>query len=129
MDIFLTVLHVMVCVVLILVVLLQRGKGADMGAMLGGGSSQTVFGSRGAGNFLTKVTAGCAVIFMVTSLTLSYMGKLGSEDLLFDDEAVVEETDAGILEEVIPADAADEPASPSALEEIVPVPEETPPTE
>ncbi|MCZ6784571.1 MAG: preprotein translocase subunit SecG [Proteobacteria bacterium] len=129
MDIFLTVLHVMVCVVLILVVLLQRGKGADMGAMLGGGSSQTVFGSRGAGNFLTKVTAGCAVIFMVTSLTLSYMGKMGSEELLFDDEEVVEETGAGILEEVIPGDAANEPASPSALEEIVPVPEETPPAE
>ena len=73
MDVFLTSLHVMACLVLIVVVLLQRGKGAEMGAMLGGGGSQTVFGSRGAGNFLTKLTTGSAVIFMCTSLTLSYI--------------------------------------------------------
>ena len=72
MTTFLTVLHVMVCLVIIVVVLLQRGKGAEIGAVFGGGASSTVFGSRGAGNFLTKITAGAAVTFMVTSLTLSY---------------------------------------------------------
>ncbi len=58
MTIFLTVLHVMVCLVLVIVVLLQHGKGADIGAVFGGGASSTVFGSRGAGNFLTKLTTG-----------------------------------------------------------------------
>ena len=70
----LTVLHVIVCIFLIAVVLLQRGKGAEMGAVFGGGASSTVFGSRGAGNFLTKLTKTArAVIFMLTSLSLSYL--------------------------------------------------------
>ena len=54
MTIFLTVLHVMVCLFLIVVVLLQRGKGAEIGAVFGGGAGATIFGSRGAGNFLTR---------------------------------------------------------------------------
>jgi len=73
-KIFLTVLHIMVCFILIVIVLLQRGKGAEIGAVFGGGASSTVFGSRGAGNFLTKLTSIAAVIFMVTSLWLSYLG-------------------------------------------------------
>jgi preprotein translocase subunit SecG len=62
--------HVLSCLVLIVVVLLQTGKGADMGAVFGGGS-QTLFGSSGAGNFLTKLTSGVALTFMVTSLILA----------------------------------------------------------
>lgn len=73
MTLFLTVLHVMVCLVLVMVVLLQQGKGADIGAVFGGGASNTVFGSRGAGNFLTRLTTGAAILFMVTSLGLSYL--------------------------------------------------------
>jgi len=124
MDIFLTSLHVMACLVLILVVLLQRGKGADMGAMLGGGSSQTVFGGRGAGNFLTKLTAGCAAIFMMTSLTLSYLNNSATEDLIFSEEPAIEEiSPADTLEEV--EDAAAETPSANALEEIpTPTPSE-----
>src|SRR2546426_3492299 len=64
-------IHVFACFFLIVVVLLQTGKGADMGAVFGGGS-QTLFGSSGAGNFLTKLTAGTAIAFMVTSLILTY---------------------------------------------------------
>lgn len=86
MTIFLTVLHVMVCLVLIVVVLLQRGKGAEIGAVFGGGAGSTVFGSRGAGNFLTKLTTGAAVIFMLTSLTLAYFAQEGSESTLFEEE-------------------------------------------
>lgn len=71
MHLFLTILHVSVCFILILVVLLQAGKGAAMGAAFGG-SSQTVFGSSGAGTFLGKLTTIVAVVFMLTSLTLSY---------------------------------------------------------
>jgi preprotein translocase subunit SecG len=66
------ILHVMVCILMILMILLQSGKGADIGAVFGGGSSQTVFGSSGAGTFLSKLTIGGAILFMVTSITLSY---------------------------------------------------------
>ena len=65
------VIHVVACIFLIVVVLLQTGKGADMGAVFGGGS-QTLFGSGGAGNFLTKLTTGTAIAFMITSLILTY---------------------------------------------------------
>jgi preprotein translocase subunit SecG len=85
MNAVLVVLHIIVCVFLIAVVLLQRGKGAEMGAVFGGGASSTVFGSRGAGNFLTKLTTGSAILFMLTSLTLSYMSTQGSGDRLFED--------------------------------------------
>jgi preprotein translocase subunit SecG len=64
-------IHVIICAVLCVVVLLQQGKGADIGAVFGG-SSQTVFGSGGAGNFLTKLTGGLAAAFFVTSLYLAY---------------------------------------------------------
>ena len=64
-------IHVVLCVFLIAIVLLQTGKGADMGAVFGGGS-QTLFGSGGAGNFLTRLTTGMAIGFMVTSLILTY---------------------------------------------------------
>jgi preprotein translocase subunit SecG len=84
MNIVLTVLHVLVCVFLIAVVLLQRGKGAEMGAVFGGGASSTVFGSRGAGNFLTKMTTASATLFMITSLSLSYVSTDQAGDKLFE---------------------------------------------
>lgn len=95
MSAALTVLHVVVCIFLVAVVLLQRGKGAEIGAVFGGGASGTVFGSRGAGNFLTKLTTVCAVIFMLTSLTLSYFWAGGDAQQLFREgvqEPVAEET-------------------------------------
>jgi len=70
-HILINVLHVLSCLVLVVVVLLQAGKGANMGAAFGG-SSQTVFGSSGAGTFLGKMTTAVAIIFMLTSLFLSY---------------------------------------------------------
>ena len=75
MKIVLILTHVAVCLAMILIVLLQRGKGAGMGAAFGG-SSQTVFGSSGATTFLHKVTTAIAIIFMLTSLGLSmFFGK------------------------------------------------------
>ena len=118
MSTFLTALHVIACLVLILVVLLQRGKGADMGAALGGGGSNTVFGSRGAGNFLTKLTSGCALIFMMTSLSLAYLGSQDSSTRVFDsDEQANPPSEASLLEEVETSPAGDG-ASADALEEI-----------
>ena len=66
-----TAIHILVCITLVVVVLLQQGKGADVGAVFGG-SSSTVFGSSSQGNMLTKVTWACAVLFFATSLTLAY---------------------------------------------------------
>ena len=73
MSILLIVIHVVVCIALIMIVLLQTGKGADMGAAFGGGSSQTLFGSSGASTFLSKATTVAAIVFMLTSLILAYM--------------------------------------------------------
>lgn len=67
-----TILHVLVCVFLILVILLQAGKGGGMGAAFGGAGAQTVFGGRGAQTLLGKVTSVSAAIFMITSVTLAY---------------------------------------------------------
>jgi preprotein translocase subunit SecG len=68
------IVHAIVCVVLILVVLLQSGKAADLAGAFGGGGSQTALGSRGAATVLSKATTVCAVIFMLTSLTLAILG-------------------------------------------------------
>jgi len=78
-----TILHVIVSIGLILVVLLQTGKGAEMGAVFGG-SSSTIFGSSGAGNFLTRLTTGMAIVFMITSLTLGYFSGRHSSTSVFD---------------------------------------------
>jgi len=73
MSVLLIFLHVIVCIALIMIVLLQTGKGGDMGAAFGGGSSQSLFGSTGASTFLSKATTVAAVVFMITSLALAYM--------------------------------------------------------
>lgn len=70
MRFFLISLHVIVSTILILMVLVQKGKGADIGAAFGG-ASQTVFGPRGAASFLSKLTSGAAIVFMITSLGLA----------------------------------------------------------
>lgn len=114
MDAIITVLHVIVCIFLVAVVLLQRGKGAQIGAVFGGGGGATMFGSRGAGNFLTKLTAGAAVIYMLTSLSLSYLGMTGAGERLFDDDSLIEAEAAepeSLFEEIEVVPAA--PAEPS----------------
>jgi len=74
MYILLIVIHVMVCFLMVGAILLQSGKGAEIGASFGG-SSQTVFGSRGPANFLSKFTVVVAAIFMLTSLSLALLAK------------------------------------------------------
>ena len=77
----LDILHIFVCLFLMFVVLLQQGKGGGMGAAFGGGATQQVFGGRGAGNLLTRATAICAAIFMLTSVTLAYVSSSGDREL------------------------------------------------
>ena len=72
MTTFVLIIHILVCFFLIGIVLLQSGKGAELGAAFGG-SSQTLFGSRGAATFLNKITTGVAVVFMLTSLLLAVL--------------------------------------------------------
>ena len=76
-----TMLHVIVCFALVLIVLLQAGKGAEMGAAFGG-ASQTLFGSSGAMGFLTKLTTIAAVIFMITSLILAFSSTRRASSLM-----------------------------------------------
>jgi preprotein translocase subunit SecG len=97
MRIFLISLHVIVSAILIGMVLLQKGKGADIGAAFGG-ASQTVFGPRGAASFLAKLTTGAAILFMITSLGL----------------ALTTAKKSSIMEDVKPAQTQTAPAVPLA---------------
>src|SRR6266536_3105402 len=90
MIIVITIIHVIVSIGLILVVLLQQGKGAEVGAVFGG-SSSTIFGSSGAGNFLTRLTTGMAIVFMITSLTLGYFAGRKPTTTIFDSRSPITE--------------------------------------
>jgi preprotein translocase subunit SecG len=104
-----TIVHVLACIFLVLVVLLQTGKGADMGAVFGG-SSSTVFGSSGAGNFLTRLTTATAVIFMLTSMSLTYLSSRQTTATVFDSAPLVEPA----APEVPPAGQESAPPAPAA---------------
>lgn len=136
-----TILHVTACLFLIGVVLLQQGKGADMGAVFGG-SSSTIFGSSGAGNFLTRLTTIMAVVFMITSLTLTYAGARRVTSTVFDDAPVAapaddlgamapapEAADPGAAAPAAEAPKADAPAAPAAAEPQAAAPEAAAPAQ
>src|SRR5215469_15999875 len=72
---FITLVHVIVCLILIVVVLLQHGKSADIAATFGGMGSQTAFGPRGTATVFSRVTTWCAIIFMITSMALTYVAR------------------------------------------------------
>jgi preprotein translocase subunit SecG len=118
MTILLLLLHITVCLVLILVVLLQTGKRADLAGAFGGGGSQTAFGARGAATFLSKATTWSAGIFMVTSLVLGV--RFGRETA----ESVVQEPPANSVPAPLPApppvQPAPQPASPAPANSGVP---------
>ena len=128
MEYILYTTHVLTCIFLILVVLLQQGKGADL-SVFGGGGTMTAFGARGAATFLSKATTSAAVLFMVTSLALSILssgGGGGSGSVL--DEVAPQETTT----ETAPVEPAAEGEVPAALPEEAtseeatePVPEES----
>ena len=112
------VVHVIVCIALILIILLQTGKGADIGAVFGGGSSQTVFGSTGAATFLSKFTIGAAVIFMITSIVLTY---LSSKGMAVEEHSLMNQQTAPISGPAVPQsqgqDLGKEQKAPGALHE------------
>lgn len=91
MQIFIVIIHILVCILLVLIVLLQRGKGASMGAAFGG-SSQTIFGSSGPGTFLGKITTLVALVFMMTSLYLAYFSASKGRSVMDSAPTAAEQT-------------------------------------
>jgi len=127
MTIVLTTLHVLVCFSLVLIILLQAGKGAGMGAAFGG-SSQTVFGSTGRATFLTKLTVAAAVMFGLTCLGLSITGSKQTKSVMDRYEGVERTQTAPV--EAAPGTPITIPPSPGmALPEDAapPSPQEAPP--
>jgi len=102
LETFVWVVHVLTAVVLVGLVLMQHGKGADMGAAFGSGSAGSLFGSSGSANFLSRSTAVAASVFFVTSLTLTY---------LYSQSAKPE----GLMDKVAPAAAQVVPAAPAGV--------------
>jgi preprotein translocase subunit SecG len=122
-----TIIHVMACIFLVLVVLLQTGKGAEMGAVFGG-SSSTVFGSSGAGTFLSRLTTATAIIFMLTSLSLTYFSARRNSATVFDTTPVAAPPAAAPEVPAAPdAGAPAEPAPPQAAAPAEPPAPEAPP--
>ena len=92
----LLVFHVITAIVIVILILLQKGKGADMGSAFGAGASGTMFGSKGSANFLSRSTAVLATIFFITSLTLAYLNKgtvVQNNDSILDNINIIEEDD------------------------------------
>lgn len=106
----LTTIHVTVCLMMVGLILLQQGKGSDIGAAFGGGS-HTLFGARGATSFLAKLTVSLAAIFMITSLSLAVVARDKAGSSIIDD---IGETSDFFTEEVAPAVIPD--AAPAPVE-------------
>ena len=102
--------HVIIAVLIIALILLQKGKGADMGSAFGAGASGTIFGSKGSADFLSRTTAILATIFFITSLTLAYLNKGTIKvDSVFDqiqsDQIIIDESDNQESRPSIPLDS------------------------
>jgi preprotein translocase subunit SecG len=91
MSTLLLIIHVIVCLTLIIAILLQSGKSADLAGAFGGGGSQSVFGPRGAASILTKASSICAILFMITSLGLWILSAQGDRSVVSGEEAPVEQ--------------------------------------
>jgi len=109
MESIIVIGHIVVAVGIIALVLIQQGKGADAGASFGGGASQTVFGSGGSGNFLTRSTSFFAVVFFLSSFALAYFAKekaMGMADVGLPtiQEVQVVEPEVPVLD-VVPTDS------------------------
>ena len=116
METIVVVVHVIVAIGIVGLVLLQQGKGADAGASFGAGSSQTVFGASGTGNFLVRATTVGATIFFITSLSLAVFAKNqsslgGAANSPLANEALLQEAAAPIVSDVPQLDAVPLPSS------------------
>ena len=103
MIVFLTVINVILTVVIIVMVLLQQGKGSDLGAAFGGGSSNSMFGALGPSDFLGKLTYAVVAIWLILSLLLAYLLKTENSEVIFD-TPLIEEVKEEELSDEIPLD-------------------------
>ena len=94
MSALITIIHIVICLILIVAVLLQSGKAADLAGAFGGGGSQTAFGPRGTATILSKVTTICAVLFMFTSMGLWIMSAKGTKSVISGQEPAAKEVPA-----------------------------------
>jgi preprotein translocase subunit SecG len=135
---FIAIVYVFVCLFLLRVVLLQSGKGGGLGSAFGGGASQQIFGGAGAGNLLTRLTAGSAFLFMVLSVWLAFLSSSGEQALdravreqaagqevaveveEAEAEAAAAEAEAAAAAEAEAPLEAEEPADPAAEPEAQP---------
>ncbi|MCB1649804.1 MAG: preprotein translocase subunit SecG [Gammaproteobacteria bacterium] len=116
METLVVIVHVIAAITIIALVLLQQGKGADAGAAFGSGASQTVFGSAGSGNFLTRTTSIAATVFFITSLTLAIFARQNTGGGAVDALPIV---NPALLEQTSAPAASDIPV---VNEEQVPAP-------
>ncbi|RII27846.1 MAG: preprotein translocase subunit SecG [Geobacter sp.] len=122
MTIFLVIVHTIVCITLIAVVLLQSGKGAEMGASFGASGSQSVFGAGGGSTFMSKMTTGAAIIFMLTSLVLAYRGgHTGSSSIMSSKAAQKAAPQAPAAPAQTPQQTK-QPAAPQGTQQAPPAP-------
>ncbi len=119
MVIALTILHVLMCFAIIAIVLLQAGKGADIGSAFGGAGSQAVFGSMGTPTVLGKITAGVAIVFAITSFTLAMLGGERASSVVRDAPPVSTPTGPAGTAPATPA-VPGTPAAPSAPAPLTP---------
>jgi len=113
MYIFLLLVHFLVCIILIMVVLLQSGKAADLAGAFGGGGSQTALGSRGAATFLTKATSTSAILFMLTSLGLALLGSRQGGSVLETTPVTAPAAPAPVSKAPAGNEAGETPAAPA----------------
>ena len=110
---FISVIHIIVCVCLVITVLLQSGKGGGLAGAFGGGGTQAVFGGRGAATFLSRATSGLAITFMLTSLILTVIGGSRTRRSALATQAQEEGVAAPFTPGGAPQGAVDEGAQPT----------------
>jgi preprotein translocase subunit SecG len=141
MYILFTFVHVVVCIFLIIVVLLQSGKAADLAGAFGGAGSQTAFGPRGATNFLSRATTWCAIMFMATSMTLvkrqastpgsmgSVFERMGSKPAPADKKPAAPSTPGVPVQVPVPVPQTQQPGQPLSQTPFSPSPQQQAPAQ
>jgi preprotein translocase subunit SecG len=123
--VLLTILHLIICIMLIAIVLLQTGKGADMGAAFGG-ASQTLFGGGGPANFLNKITTAAAIVFMITSFVLAVMSSRALTSSKVLDEIPTRQEQPASQTTPAPAATTSAPSADTSANQSAPVTQDAP---
>ena len=97
---FLTVLCVLLAIVIVAIVLLQQGKGSDLGSAFGGGSSNSMFGALGPSDFLGKLTYYIVAVWLILSMLLAYLYKTENSEIIFDTPLIEEAVEEGLSDEI-----------------------------